>query len=78
MAVDTRNRAPVFEDQDAEAEGVQNESTTRKVAENTEAVGADDALANDSEDAADNVGSVVTATDPDPNTEALIYTLGRC
>ena len=27
-------------------------------------------------DVADNVGSVITATDPDPNTEALIYTLG--
>ena len=77
VAVDTRNRAPVFEDQDAETDGVQNESTTRKVGENTEAVAADDALANNaSEDVADNVGSPVTATDPDPNTEALIYTLG--
>ena len=37
---------------------------------------ADDALANASEDVADNVGGVITATDPDPNTEALIYTLG--
>ena len=76
VAVDTRNRAPVFEDQDAETDGVQNESTTRKVGENTEAVAADDALANASEDVADNVGGVITATDPDPNTEALIYTLG--
>ena len=76
VAEDTRNRAPVFEDQDAETDGVQNESTTRKVAENTEAVAADDALADDAEDVADNVGSVITATDPDPNTEALIYTLG--
>ena len=75
VAVDTRNNAPVFEDQDAETDGVQNESTTRKVAENTEAVAADDALADASEDVADNVGSVITATDPDPNTEALIYTL---
>ena len=74
VAVDTRNRAPVFEDQDAETDGVQNESTTRKVGENTEAVAADDALANASEDVADNVGGVITATDP--NTEALIYTLG--
>ena len=76
VAVDTRNNAPVFADQDAETDGVQNESTTRKVAENTEAVAADDALADASEDVADNVGGVVTATDPDPNTEALIYTLG--
>ncbi len=74
VAVDTRNRAPVFEDQDAETDGVQNESTTRTVAENTEAVAADDAI--DTDDTADNVGGVVTATDPDPNTEALIYTLG--
>ena len=76
VAVDTRNKPPVFDDQDAETDGVQNESTTRKVAENTEAVAADDALANADEDVADNVGSVITATDPDPNMEALIYTLG--
>ena len=38
VAVDTRNRAPVFEDQDAETKGVQNESTTRKVGENTKAL----------------------------------------
>ena len=76
VAVDTRNRAPVFEDQDAETDGVQNESTTRKVGENTEAVAADDALANASEDVADNVGAVVMATDPDPNAETPTYTLG--
>ena len=76
VAVDTRNRAPVFEDQDTETEGVQNESTTRKVDENTKALAADDAEADADEVVADNVGSVVTATDPDPNTEALIYTLG--
>ena len=78
VVVDTRNREPVFEDQDAETDGVQNESTTRKVAENTKALaGSDDDDAPTATDAtADNVGSVVTATDPDPNTEALIYTLG--
>ena len=76
VALDTRNKAPVFEDQDAETDGTQNESTTRKVTENTEAVAADDTLANDGEDVADNVGGVITATDPDPNMEALIYTLG--
>ena len=47
---------------------------TRKVDENTKAVAADDALADD--DTADNVGGVVTATDPDPNAETLTYTLG--
>ena len=78
VAVDTRNKPPVFEDQDAETDGVQNESTTRKVAENTKALaGSDDDDAPTATDGtADNVGSVITATDPDPNTEALIYTLG--
>ena len=78
VAVDTRNRAPVFDDQDAETDGVQNESTIRKVGENTKALADDDdGDAIDADDAAgDNVGSVVTATDPDPNTEELIYTLG--
>ena len=76
VAVDTRNRAPVFDDQDSSTDGVQNESTTREVAEGREPVAADDALENASEDVADNVGSVITATDPDPNAEALIYTLG--
>ena len=82
VAVDTRNRAPVFEDQDTDTEGVQNESTTRKVGENTKALAGavgtddadDDAIVADNTN--DNVGGVVTATDPDPNMEALIYTLG--
>ena len=74
VAVDTRNRAPVFDDQDDDTEGVQNDETTREVAENTKAVAADDvALENDETD--DNVGSPVTATDPDPNSDALDYTL---
>ena len=76
VAVDTRNRAPVFDDQDSSTDGVQNESTTREVEENREPVAADDALVNGNEDVADNVGSVIAATDPDPNAEALIYTLG--
>ena len=79
VAVDTRNSAPVFEDQDTETDGVQNESTTRKVTENTKALAGsedDDAADADRRSPADNVGSVVTAKDPDPNTEALIYTLG--
>ena len=40
--MDTRNSEPVFDDQDDDTKGVQNEVTTRKVAENTKAVAADD------------------------------------
>ena len=75
VAVDTRNKPPAFADQDTETDGVQNDMATRKVDENTEAVAADDALADDSEDVADNVGAVVMATDPDPNAETPTYTL---
>ena len=56
VAADTRNKAPVFDDQDDETDGTQNTETTRTVAENTVApnpVG----------------GGAVTATDP--NTAAL-------
>ena len=74
---DTRNRAPVFVDQDTETEGKQNETATREVEENTKALAGadddDDAAADDN--AADNVGSAVMAEDPDPNMELLIYTL---
>ena len=59
VAVDTRNKPPVFDDQDDDTKGVQNDETTREVAENSNA----------------NVGSPVTATDPDPNSDALDYTL---
>ena len=59
VAKDTRNRAPVFGDQDSDTPGTQNQSATREVAENTKA----------------NVGSPVTAEDPDPNTDPLIYKL---
>ena len=34
VAFDTRNKAPVFVDQDTETKGVQNTMTTRKVEEN--------------------------------------------
>ena len=68
VAVDTQNRAPAFVDQDADTDGVQNESTERKVEENAEAV-------DDSPDEADdNVGSPVMAEDP--NADPLTYTLG--
>ena len=58
---DTRNEPPAFDDQDEDTMGVQNDETTREVAENTAADG--------------NVGSPVTATDPAPNSDALDYTL---
>ena len=61
VEVDTRNRAPVFDDQDDDTDGVQNDETTREVAEGT---------------AADlPVGSPVTATDSDSNSDPLDYTL---
>ena len=74
VAVDTRNKAPVFADQDQEMDGDQNESATREVAENTEAVSTDDA-ATETNATGDDVGSAVTAMDPDPNAEMLGYTL---
>ena len=74
VAVDTRNKAPAFVDQDTDTDGVQNDMATRKVDENTEADAADDAAEND--ETADNVGAVVMATDPDPNAETPTYTLG--
>ena len=74
VAVDTRNKPPAFEDQDTETDGDQSESTTRKVEENTKALAGDDP-ATESDVTSDNVGSQVTATDPDPNEDRLIYTL---
>ena len=76
VAADTRNKAPVFNDQDTETDGVQNTATTRKVEENAEALATDDTLLDDDDVASDNVGGVVTASDPDPNEDALTYTLG--
>ena len=64
VAFDTRNKAPVFNDQDTETDGVQNTETTRKVEENR------------TRKLMDNVGSPVTANDPDPNADPLTYTLG--
>ena len=76
VARDTRNRAPVFVDQDGDTPGVQNETTTRKVLENTKALASDDAAVVADENAADNVGKPVMAEDPDPNADPLSYTLG--
>ena len=56
VAEDTRNRAPVFRNDDGEMIA----STTREVAENTKG---------------DVVGNAVTAVDPDPNEDPLIYAL---
>ena len=72
VEVDTRNKPPVFDDQDDDTKGVQNEATTREVAEKTKAVAADD-VAVVIDDTADNVGAAVTAKDP--NEDALVYTL---
>ena len=71
VAKDTRNKPPVFVDQDADMDGVQNTTAERKVDENTGAL-ADDEV---EDNTADNVGSAVTADDPDPNTDPLVYTL---
>ena len=75
VAADTRNKAPVFADQDTETDGVQNTMTTRKVEENRKANSADDNADDATGELDDNVGMVVTAEDPDPNTDPLIYTL---
>ena len=48
VAKDTRNRPPAFVDQNTDMDGIQNESTTRKVEENTKAlVGTDADTADD-------------------------------
>ena len=61
VAEDTRNKAPVFEDQDSNTPGTQNQTATREVAESAKAEA--------------NVGNAVTAKDPDPNEDPLIYAL---
>ena len=76
VAEDTRNRAPEFADQDTETDGLQNDMATRKVDENIKADASDDAEMDDNNVTNDDVGSVVMATDPDPNAEDLTYTLG--
>ena len=66
VAEDTRNRAPVFPDQDTDEDGIQNTETTRTVAENTDAPNPVN-------------GGVVTATDPNagaPLTDTVSYSLG--
>ena len=75
---DTRNKAPMFEDQDTETDGDQTESATREVAEDTKANSADDTGTDNLNDVNDNIGMAVTATDTkaDGTPDPLIYTLG--
>ena len=72
--VDTRNQPPEFGDEDPDTEGDQNAMATRTVEENTDADATDDSTAANSA-AGDDVGGPVSATDPDPNVDPLIYTL---
>ena len=67
VAADTRNRAPVFDDQDADEDGTQNTEATRTIAENSVAT------------TALNGGGPVTATDPNadaPLNDTVSYSLG--
>ena len=72
VALDTRNKAPEFTDEDEDTAGLQ---AKRKVDENTAAVATDDNIATDT--ASDNVGDPVTATDTkaDGTPETLVYSL---
>ena len=78
VRLDSRNKPPVFGDEDLDTEGVQNTMATRKVEENTEANAADDDSMADATDDNDNVGAAVTATDTkaDASDETLTYSLG--
>ena len=72
---DTRNKPPVFGDEDLDTAGVQNATATRTVEENTAADASDDSA---TDDAGDNVGGVVMATDTKAagDSETLTYSLG--
>ena len=74
VELDTRNKRPVFGDEDPDTEGMQNATATRKVEENT-AAASDDATDDEPED---NVGGPVAATDfkADDAIETLTYSLG--
>ena len=82
VAVDTRNRPPAFEDQDTETKGIQNETTTREVEENTKALRRPTMSSTDDATTRQRLTTQLTmwavwsmAEDPDPNTDPLIYTL---
>ena len=64
VAADTRNKAPVFDDQDDGTDGIQNATTTRTIEENSNA------------DTALNGGGPITATDPNAPGDLVSYTLG--
>ncbi|MCY4529930.1 MAG: cadherin domain-containing protein [Chloroflexi bacterium] len=67
VAADTRNKAPVFDDQDMETDGTQNTEATRTIAENSVAT------------TVLNGGGAVTATDPNagsPLNDLVSYRLG--
>ena len=73
---DTRNKRPVFGDEDLDTEGVQNATATRKVEENTAADASDDST---TDAPGDNVGGPVVATDSKAageDAETLTYSLG--
>ena len=82
VAQDTRNKAPVFGDQDPDTDGTQNTTAVTSVPENTMANGTDDpATATDNADDdgdsiadSDNVGDAITATDPN-DTDQITYSL---
>ena len=79
VELDTRNKPPVFGDEDPDTNGVQNTMATRKVEENTEALaGEADDDADDTDAPGDNVGAAVEATDTkaDGLAETLTYSLG--
>ena len=61
VTIDTRNSAPMFLDQGDETDGLQTETATREVEENTTAIATDDTSDTDNPNA--NVGSVVTTED---------------
>ena len=66
VAADTRNKAPVFDDQDDEEDGTQNTEATRTIAENSPATTSLN-------------GGAVTATDPNagaPLNDTVSYSLG--
>ena len=75
---DTRNNPPKFGDEDPDTDGVQNDSATRKVEENTKALAGNDDDDSADDASADNVGGAVTATDTKANgdPETLTYSLG--
>ena len=61
VAADTRNKAPAFDDQDGETDGIQNTEAERTVAEDA------------AEFPASVGGGVVTATDPNGRRHSVLH-----